>query len=167
MRYLLDSNVLITANDTYYEIGRIRQFWDWILAEANRSVVNLPEEILSEISPANEDFRRWLEVNRPELSIAEARPRSLVESVLTQGYGYSLANLANADSIANTRDALLIAYALVDVNERCVVTLEAVQSSVGSLPMPRNRKIPLVCHRLGIRCIDTFDLIRELDFRIP
>ena len=30
MQYLLDANVLITANSSYYEIDRIPHFWDWI-----------------------------------------------------------------------------------------------------------------------------------------
>ena len=48
MLYLLDSNVLITANATYYECGRIPQFWEWIAQEAMRNIVKLPVEILRE-----------------------------------------------------------------------------------------------------------------------
>ena len=167
MLYLLDSNVLITANDTYYELERIRQFWDWIRSEAKRNVVKIPQEVWDEITPASDHFRFWLSENQADLAIHEIRSSSLVESVLLNGYGFNRFDLDDIATVEQTNDAILIAYALVDRSNRCVVTLEGVQSPDTRLPKPQNRKIPLVCRRLGVTCIDTFDLIRELDFRIP
>ena len=112
MLYLLDSNVLITANDTYYELDRIRPFWDWILAEAKRNVVKIPQEILDEITPASEAFRHWLAANRADLSIYEVRKPSLVESVLLNGYGFAQSDLDDISTVEQTEDAILIAYAL-------------------------------------------------------
>jgi hypothetical protein len=167
MLYLLDSNVLITANDTYYELERIRPFWDWICAEAKRNVVKIPQEMWDEITPASEDFLLWLSANQVDLAIDEVQSPSLVESVLLNGYGFNQSDLDDIATIEQTNDAILIAYALADRSNRCVVTLEGVQSPDAHLPKPENRKIPLVCHRLGVTCINTFDLIRQLDFRIP
>ena len=167
MLYLLDSNVLITANDTYYELERIRPFWDWIRAEAKRNVVKIPREMWDEITPANNDFQHWLSANQEDLAIHEVRSPSLVESVLLNGYGFNRSDLDDITTVEQTNDAMLIAYALADRSNRCVVTLEGAQRPDARLPKPHNRKIPLVCHRLGVTCIDTFDLIRELDFRIP
>jgi len=167
MLYLLDSNVLITANDTYYELDRFQPFWDWIRAEAKRNVVKIPQEILDEISPASEDFRIWLATNHAVLSSHEVHSPTLEESVLLNGYGFNESDLDDVATVEQTNDAILIAYALADQSNRCVVTLEGVQSPYAQLPKPRNRKIPLVCHLLGVACINTFDLIRELDFRIP
>ncbi len=168
MLYLLDSNVLITANDTYYELERIRPFWDWIRAEAKRNVVKIPREMWDEIRPASEDFRLWLSANQVDLAIDEVHSPSLVESVLLNGYGFNRSDVDDIATIEQTNDAILIAYALANRSNRCIVTLEGVQSpDAPHLPKPQNRKIPLVCRRLGVRCIDTFELIRELDFRIP
>ena len=167
MLYLLDSNVLITANDTYYELERIRPFWDWIRAEAQRNVVKIPKEMWDEITPASEDFRLWLSANQVDLAFGEVHNPALVESVLLDGYGFNQSDLDDITTIEQTNDAILIAYALSDRDNRCLVTLEGVQSPRDQLPKPQNRKIPLVCRRLGVTCIDTFDLIRELDFRIP
>lgn len=167
MLYLLDSNVLITANDTYYELERIRPFWNWIRAEAKRNVIKIPQEVWDEITPASEDFRLWLSANQGDLAIHEVRSPSLVESVLLNGYGFNRSDVDDITTVEQTNDAILIAYALADRCNRCVVTLEGVQNPDARLPMPHNRKIPLVCRRMGVTCIDTFDLIRELDFRIP
>ncbi len=162
MLYLLDSNVLITANATYYELKRIRPFWDWILSEAKRNVIKMPQEILDEIIPAHEDFGLWLETN-----LADFAKPSLVEAVLLDGFGFSQSDLDDIATVEHNKDAILIAYALADKSNRCVVTLEGIQNPAASLPKPQNRKIPLVCHQLGIPCLNTFALIRELDFRIP
>ena len=167
MLYLLDSNVLITANDTYYEFDRFQPFWDWIRAEAKRNVVKIPQEILDEISPASEDFRIWLAAIHADISIHEEYSQSLVESVLLNGYGFDQSDFDDVATVEQTNDAILIAYALADKSNRCVVTLEGAQSPYTQLPKPQNRKIPLGCHRLSVACINTFDLIRVLDFRIP
>jgi len=29
--YLLDANVLIAANRDYYPLGRVPEFWDWLV----------------------------------------------------------------------------------------------------------------------------------------
>ena len=42
MLYLLDANILITANSFYYEIDRIPQFWDWILRYAALGRIKIP-----------------------------------------------------------------------------------------------------------------------------
>ena len=169
MLYLLDSNVLITANATYYESGRIPQFWEWIAQEAMRNIVKLPVEILREITPSREDraFRDWIDANASNLSLAEEQVEQNVIHVLERGYGFEPTALADRITIENANDALLIAYAMVAKDQRSVVTLEAAQSIGDPLPDPRNRKIPLVCDLLDIHWINTFDLIRRLDFKIP
>ena len=110
MLYLLDSNVLITANDTYYELDRFQPFWDWIRAEAKRNVVKIPQEILDEISPASEDFRIWLATNHADLSIHEVHSPTLEESVLLNGYGFNESDLDDVATVEQTNDAILIAY---------------------------------------------------------
>ena len=34
MRYLLDANVLIDADRDYYPLGRVPEFWDWLLHQS-------------------------------------------------------------------------------------------------------------------------------------
>jgi len=41
MIYLLDANVLITASNSYYPIDRVREFWDWLLYQANSNRVKM------------------------------------------------------------------------------------------------------------------------------
>ncbi len=169
MQYLLDSNVLITANALYYETGRIPQFWDWISDEARKDTIKVPDEILREITPGNKDqaFNNWMAENSSNLKLVEESSEQNLLQVLSEGYGFGPQALREGVPVENTNDALLVAYALSADGSRCIVTLEAEQNVRRPLPLPANRKIPLVCDLLGIPHINTFDLIRTLDFRIP
>ena len=168
MLYLLDANVLIEANGDYYPQDRIPQFWLWLARMAQRDIVKAPPVILDEITPneSDEPFTGWFNQNRRDLQFDEPPSSSMLNRVFLEGYGFA----QNADlrqSALARNDAQLISYALTDPAARKVVTMEARQSPHETLPLPRNRKIPLVCRLLGIPCINTFELIRELDFRIP
>lgn len=169
MQYLVDSNVLITANARYYEIGRIPQFWDWLARKARADIVKSPVEILREITPNVKDqqFFEWMDSNRANLALPEEHLEKLVLHVLERGYGFKSSEFVDGIPVENTNDAVLIAYALADKGSRSVVTLEGVQIIGESLPAPENRTIPLVCNLLNIPFMNTFELIRKLDFRIP
>ena len=169
MQYLLDSNVLITANSTYYEIDRIPHFWDWIARQAVLNTVKLPEQMMKEITPNNkyDTFLKWLAANSVALTLNPENIQRFSTVVLRRGYGINESEqLAAGFSESNANDAILVAHALADKANRKVVTLESVQETGNPLPLPRRRKIPLVCRELGVECINTFDLIRELDFKI-
>ena len=167
-QYLLDANVLIEANAQYYQPDRIPHFWLWLADKAQQGIVKMPAEVLDEITPSKSDepFKGWLSDNHNDLLLEEPSPSALLPRVLEIGYGFS----QNPDSrvLEELRiDALLVSYALTEPDRRCVITLERWQSPQATLPSSRNRKIPLVCSLLDIKCINTFDLIRILDFRIP
>ena len=169
MQYLLDSNVLITASERYYELGRIPQFWNWLRRQAENGAIKMPVEMIAEIQPTsyNQALLKWLSDMASELTIDELVQERLIQQVLSEGYQFETSDMGAGLPLRPLGDAILIAYALAQAGTRCVVTLEARQPLSRQLPLSHNRKIPLVCNLLGIRCIDTFELIRELDFRIP
>lgn len=175
MLYLLDANVLITAHDDYYPIDRIPQFWDWIIYHAARGLVQMPFEILAEVKAgqpkrdaANQDDElfRWLRKNNHEKDLLLDATADLVavNRVFREGYELLQPSLDELNKVR--KDPLLISYAL-SRKSTTIVTLEAKQENATDAMKRHKRKIPFVCRKLGIRCIDTFDLIRELDFRIP
>jgi hypothetical protein len=40
--YLLDANVLITANSTYYPLDQIPEFWSWVHHQGNANRLKIP-----------------------------------------------------------------------------------------------------------------------------
>ena len=124
--------------------------------------VKIPEENFEEIvrpQPENPDsLIDWALTNRDDIVLNEAVNEGNVSLITAQGYAEELSDI-EIEKIG--RDPFLMAYAYVDPNNRTVVTTEVSAPS----KVRANRKIPDVCRDFGIRPIDTFALIRELDFR--
>ena len=162
MLYLLDANVLIDANRDYYPLDRVPQFWDWLAAMGRLGRVKVPVEIYEEIvlpRPHKQDLLvDWLTTNKDTLVLPCQVVANIVAAVADRSYAQDLTD----DEVEKIgRDPFLVAYAVGRTSERCIVTTEQ------SKPSRRraNRKLPDVCDDFNIRCIDTFRMTRELNFR--
>jgi Domain of unknown function (DUF4411) len=82
----------------------------------------------------------------------------LVARVISEGYA---PDLTEDEILQLGRDPFLIAYALADPVNRCVVTTEASKPT----KQRQNRRIPDVCASLGVKCCDTFAMARALGFK--
>lgn len=119
----------------------------------------MPQAIYEEVSGGNDLLGRRMrkESVKSVLLLIEENAMNLVADVVDRGYAPDLRD----DEVADIgRDPFLISHALLSPEVRVVVTTER------SRPSARrgNRKIPDVCSALGIRAINTYQLIRELDF---
>ena len=158
MLYLLDANVLIDAIRDYYPIQRVPEFWDWLVYLGGQEQIKVPWEVYAKVTDANDDLADWLKDNRDTLLLSEDVALDLVNYVISEGYADDLTD----DEIEKlNEDPFLIAYALADIEQRCVVTTERSRPSRERA----NRHIPDVCDELGIYHRNTFQLIDELDFR--
>lgn len=158
MLYLLDANVLIDAARDYYPLDRVSEFWSWLVQMGKQGHVKVPIEIYDEVMKGNDALKYWLQENKDALLFNELVSQPLVAEVTKRGYAPCLTDV-EIEKIGG--DAFLIAYAIVDPRQRCVVTTEhSKPKRTGA-----NRHIPDVCEDLGIKCINTFELIRRLNFR--
>lgn len=159
MLYLLDANVLITADRDYYPMDRIPQFWDWLLEHSAKGNIKMPCEIFDEVVNGRaDDLVKWLKANKTDVQLDEEVDIDLLREVIDLGYAPDLKDVEVEKLGA---DPFIVAYARMKPG-RCVVTLET------STPKKQraNRHVPDVCKSFSIQCCDTFTLIRELDFRI-
>lgn len=158
--YLLDANVLIDASRDYYPLDRVPEFWDWILELAANHTVKVPAEIYDEVSSGNDDLAEWMkrEEVKEVLLLDEHVSATAVRRAVEDGYASDLTDV-EIESLG--RDPFLIAYAVVAVGVRTIVTTERSKPSRSRA----NRHIPDVCDTLGLPKMDTFRLIRELDFQ--
>lgn len=161
MLYLLDANVLIDAARGFFQLQRVPQFWDWLLAEAEAGRIAVPHEIWEEFKDGEDDLGRWARSDpvKQHLLLAEEADPVLVNFVVQNGYAD---DLTDAELIELGRDPFLISYAFSDSASRMVVSTEI--SKPGK--QRGRRHIPNVCRDLDIECINTIDLINVLDFRI-
>ena len=159
MLYLLDANVLIDANRDYYPIARVPEFWTWLVHMGENDRVKIPIEVYEEIKDGDDDLALWAKEDTVQQSLLfqEEAQVVLVSQVTEQGY----ADVLSDDEIEKLgRDPFLIAYALVDIEHRIVVTTEV--SKPGR--QGANRHVPDVCNSFDVRCQSTFEFVRELDF---
>ena len=165
MVYLLDANVLMTANGTYYGIDVVPEFWDWLLDRAKAGHIKMPRETFDEILDGSTDQEKdhlYAWVNRPDVKKAlllneEVAP-ILVRRVINEGYA---ADLNDAELEAIGQDPFLVAHALAAAAGRIVVTTEVSKPK----KTRQNRRVPDVCHHFGVQCCDTIAMIRQLGFR--
>lgn len=159
MLYLLDANVLIDANRDYYPMARVPEFWEWLTHVAAAGHVKIPVEIYEEIEDGEDELGKWARDDgiKEVLLLKEEVTASMVSRVTDEGYALDLTD----DEVEKVgRDPFLIAYALADSGERCVVTTEV------SKPTRQrgNRHVPDVCVQLDVRCCDPFTFLRNMNF---
>ncbi len=165
MIYLLDANTLIDAKRDYFEFDRVPEFWEWLQYQGSNGSIKIPIEIYEEFEEARkangerDKLAEW--AANPEIKDAllyekEVVP-DLVSRVITEGY---CPDPTDQEIEAMGRDPFLLAYALADPLNHTIVTTEV------SKPSKRraNRKVPDVGRDLGIRCVNNFQLLRDLDF---
>lgn len=126
--YLLDANVLITANRDYYSMEMVPVFWEWLLYMAGQGHVKMPIETLEEVRDGGGKAKKdalvtWL--TRTDvyetLVLQEDADPELVTSVIAKGYAPDL-DETELEEIG--RDPFLIAYAIPDRDSRVVVSIE-------------------------------------------
>lgn len=60
MLYLLDANVLITANNSYYPVDRVPEYWEWLLYLSQAGYIKMPIEIFEEVKDGPKDEEKDL-----------------------------------------------------------------------------------------------------------
>lgn len=160
MIYLLDANVLITANNNYYPIDQVPEFWDWLCYQGEQGNIKMPTEIIDEVlagTKKDDLLLDWTNNNKDALHLKEEAQPELIQRVVRDGYA---PDLTDDEIVRLGRDPFLVAYALSDHN-RSVVTTEISAPS----KQRHNRKIPDVCDTFAVPCYNTFSLNRLLKFR--
>jgi len=119
-------------------------------------VIATPAEMYDEVVAGQGDLVNWLKKHRNTLVLPDEADEAQVRTVLSKGYA---ADLTEDEIRQIGNDPFIVAYACAE-DRMTVVTTE------GSRPSARRgkRRLPDVCNDFGVRCINTFKLVRELNF---
>ena len=119
----------------------------------------VPLEAYEEVVAGKEDsLTIWLKDNKINLMLDEQVDVEIVRRIVEEGYAADLTD-DEIDKLGN--DPFLAAYGLVDGGHRVVVTTEVSKPS----RTRANRHLPDVCRYFEIPCVNTFQMVRVLDFR--
>lgn len=152
MGYLLDSNVFITAKDQYYGFDFCPAFWNWLVEQHDAGTVSSIEKVGDELMSGNDDLAEWAARQAPSFFSPPA-PSDLpvLEAVAewVEGRGYEPTSVRR---FLQDADYYLIGQARA--TGHTVVTLEGLSASRKKI------KIPNVCVGVGVKCINTFEMLR-------
>lgn len=159
MLYLLDANVLIDANRDYYPIARVPEFWDWLIYEAEAGRIKIAVEIFEEVKEGVDELSEWIKARpiKEALVLQTDAVLELVSRSIDEGYA---SDLTDDEIVQLGRDPFLLAYALRDPDDHCIVTTEVSRPS----KQRAARHLPDSAALLGISTCNTFQMIKRLNF---
>ena len=162
--YVLDSNFFIQAHRVYYPIDVASGFWDKVMQLAHERKVISIDKVKAELYDKNDALEEWCRAHLPDdffkdTSEVMAEYTRVIAWAVSKGSQY-LPKALNEFLDADEADAFLVAYCLTEADCRMLVTQEV------SGPNTQNKiKIPDVCKGVGVTCVNTIDMFRQLGER--
>ncbi len=159
-KYVLDTNVLISASQLHFKFASGTRFWEFMLEAHNAGefIVSI-DKVLAEIAMKKDDLHEWSQ-NAPKSFFARsslpAVDQALFEIVGRLQRMGQYSDDAHDDFLA-AADSRIIAYAKIE--SATVVTQEKRRDNA-----IERVYIPSVCAQEGIPCIDMFKMLEELKF---
>lgn len=162
-KYLVDANILVEAYKRYYSFDIAPSFWRALKDKADAGLVVSIDRIQQEINSYGEDdlLKHWVNTEisgcfatTDDIDVIEAY-REVIEWSQSQEQFTSAAK----SEFAAVGDSWLIACA--KAHNYVLVTHETYDNFI-------RKKIPIpnVCRALGIRYINTFNMLRNLKIRL-
>lgn len=153
MAYLLDANVFIEAKNRYYGLDFCPAFWDWLLQSHAAGRVYSIEKVGDELAAGDDDLAIWAGRQnddfflKPDAQVAQAFGPV---SAWATGQTYEQAAVT---TFLQAADYFLVAHALA--HRHTLVTHEVPSGSL------RKIKLPNACIGVGVRCVTSFEMLRN------
>jgi len=155
--YCLDTNVLIQAWQKYYSPKYCPDYWDVLNELGIQEVIFISEVVFEEVSKTEDDLFKWLKGSSIPISkIDEPVTKCLTDIYEKDPMHKFLVDNTKARSLA---DPWVIAHAM---NENAVVVTKEEKITT---PTIKKIKIPNVCENMGIRWINDFQFIEEVNIQ--
>jgi hypothetical protein len=155
LKYLLDANTYIQAKLQYYGMDFCPGYWDWLDEKFQTGEVGSIEFIGKELKDGNDELALWAKARSHQFVKHDDDGTQSVFAAIADYVMQKDFNPGNRDHFLEKGDPWLIAKART--LGATVVTQEAAVS-----PDTKKVKVPNICAEFGVRCITTFDMLREL-----
>lgn len=156
-KYCLDANVLIQAWQKYYSPKICPSYWDLLDSLGTQNKIFMPEVVYNEIVRTDDDLSRWLKSSKIPVKKIDEQVTQCLKNIYSADPNHKyLVDNTRARSLA---DPWVIAHALRE--NAVVVTKEEKVMASNSAKI----KIPNVCDKMNVSCINDFSLIEELGIK--
>lgn len=155
--YCIDANVLIQAWQKYYSPSLCPSYWDELIQLGKEKRIFIPEMVQTEILRTEDDLADWLKSSAiPIRKIGEGTTKKLQEI-----YAFDPKHKRLVDSIKgrSLADPWVIAHALEE--NATVVTKEELVTAANTDRI----RIPNVCRNMGVRYMNDFQFVDEVNIR--
>lgn len=152
---MLDTSALIPANRTYYDLTFCPAFWDWLTNESTGGAVLSIDQVFDQISAQDPEFSQWISAKAPRLfAPTDQETLRLVREVAD----HVNAGVHHTDAAKAAFNASIYPYLIAysRVHNCTIVTLEQSARNIRDVV-----KLPDVCIDLGVKCTDTFEMLRR------
>jgi hypothetical protein len=155
----MDANVLIQASKGPYKFDRVPQFWTFISEQLELGNVRSPKMVYDELTDGNDHLAQWCKQRRKSLCVGATKEiQKLYGEIANHVHGNYAA--AKAHEFLRGADGWVIAYAMDMGTSGIVVTQESTRHRQAKV------KVPTVCSEFDVKCVNTYDMLEALDFRI-
>ena len=160
--YLLDANVFIEAANRYYAFDLVGSFWKELVNKAEEGRIESIDKVKSEINDKEDQLQEWADSDFLPWFMATGQADVLTTygKIMRWTDDGVFSDKAKKDFADQSKaDAWIVAYAMA--KRRVVVTHEQYEPNA-----KRRVLIPNVCHMFGIRYLNTFQMLRELNITL-
>lgn len=156
-KYILDSDVFISAKNSYYSFNLCPGFWNSLIYFSKKEQICSINKVRDEIQKGNDDLVSWIEkLNNffydHNNNVTSPNYKEIIDWI-THKSNYTTEAIAR---FVKGADTWLIAFA--KTNNLIVVTNEK------SNPESKKKiKIPDICNRYNVQYINTFEMLGNLN----
>lgn len=160
-KYLIDSNIFITAHRALYPFDIAPGFWKQLIDKASKKIIII-EKVNEEILKGEDQLTDWYKENKDKFNVLTIPEYEVLESykeIISSINENEQYKQSAKDEFASIADSWLCAYGLA--YDYTIVTYEKYA------PNSKNRiLIPNICLEFNIRYIDLLEFMRETGFRL-
>ena len=161
--YLIDTNILITAKNSYYPFDFCSGFWAFVQDKLVGNDINLISSVQREILAHDDEIANWvLNLNPTVLDDTAAEVQAIFSGIandVMQGRISPSFSQSEKDRFLSGADPLLIATAK-HLNYTIVTNEKAVPHNSSKIKMPN------VCDYYDVRYITPFEMLRQLGINL-
>lgn len=156
-KYCLDANVLIQAWQKYYSPNLCPDYWRVLDELGKQDKIFLPKMVYKEITKTDDALATWLKSgNIPRYDIDGKVTVALQDIYAANTFHKNLVDNKKGRSLA---DPWVIAHAIKE--NATVVTKEEKITAINTTKI----KIPNVCDNMGVRWINDYQFVDEMNIR--
>ena len=160
IRFVLDANVFINAHRLYYAFDIVPCFWSVLVELARKGLIASIDRVKDELQKNDDPLKKWAlsEFDHWFLSTNTEEVLDSYGQLMVWSFGNPHYEDVAKHQFADEADSWLVAFA--KAYNYIVVTHEQPNHS------PKKIKIPNACKAMGVRYMNTFEMLRKLNVKV-